>query len=368
MAKILVVDDEKPIRNGLAKLLNLDGHQVFTAENAVQGLKVFGRERPEIVLIDIKMPGMDGIEMLGRIKKHCPKTEAIIMTGHGGVESAIQALRKGASEYIAKPIEYDELAMAIKRALAKQKMERTQLIQSEKLAALGQLAAGVAHEINNPLTAISMNAAFLIDGIKGDEKKLEKLRTIEREADRAAAIVKSLLAFSRKSPDEKRETARLDDVMEEILKTIEHQLSLRNIGVVRDFAGDLPNVRINANQMQQVFLNLINNARDAMGDEGKITIRMSVKDGAEERRRNVSRLKEGRRMLLIEFSDTGQGIPAENLSRLFMPFFTTKEPGKGVGLGLYVSRSIVVNHGGEIEVESRPGEGATFRITLPTEV
>lgn len=380
MAKILVIDDEKIIRDRLKKLLELDGHDAFVAEDGANGLEVFRREKPDIIFVDIKMPGMDGIEVLKRIRENSSKTEVIIITGHGGVETAIQALQQGAFDYITKPIEYDELEIDINKALAKQELERKlaehvksleiankrlketqeQLIQSEKIAALGQLAAGVAHEINNPLTAITMNTAFLLDQIKDDEKKVRKLKTIEREADRAAAIVGSLLAFSRKSKGDKRETVRIDRVIDRFLEPLKHQLSLRNITAVCDLSGDLPMVKINVNQMEQVFLNLINNARDAMEEGGRITIRAKG-------RMSTDRIKEGRRMLLIEFSDTGQGIRPEDLQQLFMPFFTTKEAGKGVGLGLYVSRAIVADHGGEMGAESRPGEGTTFKIILPTE-
>ncbi len=375
MTKILVIDDEKIIRERLKRLLELDGYEVAAAEDGARGLEVFEKLRPEVALVDIKMPGVGGIEVLERMRKASPDTEVILITGHGGVETAIQALRKGAFDYITKPIDYDELTIGIQKALAKREMERklaehvkgleaanrriketqSQLIQSEKMAALGQLAAGVAHEINNPLTAISMNAAFLLERGGGDEKQTRKLKTIEREADRAAAIVRSLLKFSRKHEVEKRERVQLNQVIEDVLGPIEHQFALDNIQIVRAFDEGLPPISVNENQIRQVLLNLLNNARDAMGKGGKITLGTSVREGK-------------KREHVVEVRDTGKGIAAEDLGRLFMPFFSTKEAGKGVGLGLYITRSIIADHGGEIDVESRVGEGTTFRVRLPSEV
>lgn len=373
MAKILVIDDERIIRERLKRLLELDGFEVVAAEDGARGLEIFKKMRPQVALVDIKMPGVGGIEVLETMRKESPGTEVILITGHGGVETAIQALRNGAFDYLTKPIDYDELLIGIQKALAKQDMERklaehvkglevanrqvqetqSQLIQSEKMAALGQLAAGVAHEINNPLTAISMNAAFLLEATQGDEKRIRKLKTIEREADRAAAIVRSLLRFSRKHEVEKRELLRLKDIIEDVLCPIEHQLALDNIQIVREFDEGLPRLSVNGNQIRQVLLNLFNNARDAIGRGGRITLRTSIREGK-------------KREHVVEVCDTGKGIAAEDLGRLFMPFFTTKEAGKGVGLGLYISRSIIADHGGGIDVESRVGEGTTFRVRLPS--
>lgn len=386
-AKVLVTDDERIIRERLGKLLSLDSYNVFLASDGEECLKIFRAEKPKIVLVDVKMPGMSGIEVLEIIKDESPKTEVIVITGHGGTETAIQALRKEAFDYITKPIEFEELELVILKALAKQKMQKkldthikdleiankrlkesqAYLIQSGKMAALGQLAAGVAHEINNPLTTITMNTSFLIEEFQKEEKKTVKLQAIEREADRAATIVKSLLTFARKSRAEGKEMAPVSHVIEETLKPITNQFTLSNIEIVLEFADDLPMVSMNVNQIQQVFLNLVNNARDAMPEGGKIVIRTGLRKIAKKGRRRTDAIKKDQKAVSIDFIDTGEGISAENLASLFVPFFTTKEPGKGTGLGLYITQGIVADHGGELLVESRAGKGTTFTVCLPLE-
>ncbi|MDO8803623.1 MAG: response regulator [Elusimicrobiota bacterium] len=363
MAKILVIDDDAIMRDTLLRRLKPSGHEVSSAQDAAGGLAAFRGWKPEIVLLDIHLPDSDGLSVLAAIKTEAPGTAVIMITGQADVKTSVQALRKGAFDYLLKPFEREELDICVQRALRGMEMERrlkeaqAQLIQSEKMSALGQLAAGIAHEVNNPLTAVCMNAALLLENAK-DERQVRLLKTIEKEADRAAAIVRSVLLFSRKSKGDKKEPADLNAAISEILLPVEGQLALRNIMVVRELATDLPRAELDVNQMQQVFVNLINNARDAMPGGGTLTIRTSR--GARSPGQADS--------IIAEFSDTGSGIRPENLGRLFVPFFTTKDPGKGVGLGLYITRTIVANHGGTIEAANGPAGGATFRICLPAAV
>ena len=363
MAKILIIDDDRVMRDTLTRRLNNSGHESSAAEDAAKGLAAFRSGKPEVVLLDVNLPDTDGISVLGAIKTESPGTAVIIISGQTDVKTSVQALQNGAFDYLVKPFEREELGICVQRALHEKEMERrlketqAQLIQSEKLSALGQLAAGMAHEVNNPLTSICMNTAFLLETVK-DEKQLKQLRTIEKEADRAAAIVRTLLQFSRKSKGDKKEPADLNAAISEILLPLERQLELKNISISRELAADLPRANLDVNQMQQVFINLINNARDAMPGGGKITVRTS---------RGTLPLPEGKTAAAItaEFSDTGPGIKPENLGKLFEPFFTTKDPGKGVGLGLSITRTLVVNHGGTIEALNGPAGGAVFKIQLP---
>lgn len=399
MTKILVIDDEQIIRERLKKLLELDGYEAHIAENGPKGLEIFKVQKPEIVLVDIKMPGMDGIEVLNEIKKIQNQTEVIIITGHGGIETAIEALRKGAFDYITKPIEYDELEIDIKKALEKQEMqkklneyvqhleemveERTrnlretqdQLIQSAKMAVVGQLAAGIGHEINNPLNRITMNIQMMMDNQRLDEKTRKKIEIVDKSADRIAGIVKSLLSFSRKEGKENLSSVSINVLIEETLKLMEHQMMLSNIEVIKEFDPALPEIKAIPNQMEEVFLNLLNNAFHAMPEGGKLRIVTSrgVWTEDDEKKHPRKRMDDGgaipvgKEIIGIKFSDTGSGIRAEHLSKIFTPFFTTREVGKGTGLGLYLVYTLVRNHRGEIEVESATGKGTTFTITLPTE-
>jgi len=227
---------------------------------------------------------------------------------------------------------------------------QAQLVHSEKLASLGVLAGGVAHEINNPLMVIlgRTELTLMDEGIVSEAR--ENLDTIRQETERIAEIVHGLLSFSRKSRQEKIEDISVNDVLERTLMLSEHQLTLGNIRVTKELDLDLPSIRTNPGQLQQVFMNLIINAHHAMPDGGELTIRTSA-------------LPQDR--VFIEIEDTGCGISPESLDRLFDPFFTTKEEGKGTGLGLSVSRNIVESQGGNIGVQSTVGVGTVFRVVLP---
>ena len=227
---------------------------------------------------------------------------------------------------------------------------QAQLIHSEKLASLGVLAGGVAHEINNPLMVIlGRTELMLMDQSLGAEPK-KNLETVCHETERIGKIVQNLLAFSRKSRQEKIESVDVSDVLERTLTLSEHQLTVGNVKVNKQIDPDLPTIDANAGQLQQVFMNLIINAYHAMPDGGELTVRTaSLPDDH----------------VVIEIVDTGCGISPEDINRIFDPFFTTKEEGKGTGLGLAVSRNIIDSHGGDIGVQSTIGVGTTFRVVLP---
>jgi hypothetical protein len=229
----------------------------------------------------------------------------------------------------------------------REELER-KLVQADKLSSIGLLAAGVAHEVNTPLAVISTYAQMLAKQVAGDEQKSKLLDKIARQTFRASEIVNSLLNFSRTSSTA-FEDIDLNRVLRETLTLLEHQFQKSSINVESDLETDLPLIRGNAGKLQQVFLNLFINARDAMESGG--TLRVTTKPDA------VG--------VQVEVSDSGPGIPRENLARIFDPFFTTKGARKGTGLGLSVSYGIVEEHGGVIEVESKAGEGTVFRLEFP---
>ncbi len=222
------------------------------------------------------------------------------------------------------------------------------LVQADKLSSIGLLAAGVAHEVNTPLAVISTYAQMLGKQVSGDEAKAKLLEKIARQTFRASEIVNSLLNFSRTSTTDYVDVD-LNRVVRETVSLVEHQLKKTNVGVELDLAEDLPAVRGNFGKLQQVFLNLFLNARDAMDGTGVLSVRS---------RQENSRAR-------IEVSDTGHGITSENVAKIFDPFFTTKGSKKGTGLGLSVTYGIVQEHGGSIEVQSTPGQGTLFRLDFP---
>ncbi|HEX4772728.1 MAG TPA: ATP-binding protein [Bryobacteraceae bacterium] len=222
------------------------------------------------------------------------------------------------------------------------------LVQADKLSSIGLLAAGVAHEVNTPLAVISTYAQMLAKQVSGDEQKSKLLEKIAKQTFRASEIVNSLLNFSRTSPTEFVDLD-LNRVLRETIGLVEHQFEKTGIVVRVDLAESLPYVRGNAGKLQQVFLNLFINARDAMSSGGTLKVRTWA---------------EGT-LAHIEISDTGQGIPSENLTRIYDPFFTTKGAKKGTGLGLSITYGIVQEHQGAIEVDSVVGQGTTFRLEMP---
>ncbi len=198
MAKILIIDDDRIIRERLKKLLDLDGYRTFIAEDGRKGLDLFRKEKPDIVLLDIKMPGIDGIEVLKKMKRDprgSSKAEVIIITGHGEVKTAIEALKEGAFEYIQKPIEFDELDIEIKKALEKQQMQRK--IDEMGLQAVREMIVTYNHEINQPMAAIQGYVELLLERIEKDDESHEILKTVEEQVSRVLLILDKIKSLDK---------------------------------------------------------------------------------------------------------------------------------------------------------------------------
>lgn len=239
------------------------------------------------------------------------------------------------------------------------KETQAQLIQSAKMATLGQLGAGVAHELNNPIGGILGYAQFILQKLSRPEFSPQDFKAcrryveyIERESKRCKRIVENLLSFSRK-PGQACVPVDIKRLLEEALSVIRHQLELNNIRLVTDYGVNLPMVRGNLNHLQQVFTNIIINAQQAMSQGGELRISLSSSTGPQGR------------AVEIKFEDTGCGIARENLERIFEPFFSTKQDWRSVGIGLAITYQIIQEHKGKIDVESAPGKGTTFIVTLP---
>jgi two-component system, NtrC family, sensor kinase len=228
------------------------------------------------------------------------------------------------------------------------KQIQNQLIRSEKLVSLGKLVAGITHEINNPLTGIMMFATLTGQNPKLDPALKSDIDVILAEAQRCAKIVKGLLDFSRESIPQKK-SASLNNVMDNTLELVCRQSNFQNIDIVKDYKPDMPLFPIDSNQIQQVFLNMLLNAGQAMPKCGSIFI---------------TTYTEADDYACIKITDTGEGIAEENIGKIFDPFFSTKSD-RGTGLGLSVSYGIIERHGGKIEVQSKVNEGTTFIIKLP---
>ena len=236
---------------------------------------------------------------------------------------------------------------------------KSQLIHAAKLASVGELAAGVAHEINNPLAIVASESGWIQDMLDPQfgmdfsvDKVRQSLKQIDEAVFRAKTITHKLLNFARKS-EPRLSPCSVHQILEDVVGGLkEQEFSVSNIRLVRDYATDLPEVLLDPDQMRQVFLNLINNAQDAMEGSGTITLKT----------------ERAGQSVRVTVADTGKGMTTEEMEKAFFPFFTTKEVGKGTGLGLSVSLSIVEAMGGRIEVQSLPGAGSSFTVVFPIEL
>ncbi len=247
-------------------------------------------------------------------------------------------------------VRFVEMALSNARLFAELSQMQAQLVQTEKMSALGMLVSGVAHEVNNPLTSVLGYTQLVLEQER-DPKKRRMLDKVVSEAMRAGKIVQNLLAFSRKQKGERRVTD-INKVVDLVFDLQAYELSLSGIEVVRRLSPKLPPVLVDPDQMQQVVLNLVTNAVHAVRDSGR-------------RGRIVVESREHAGRVRVSIADNGTGIAPENLDRVFLPFFTTKEIGRGTGLGLSICYGLVQEHGGRLTVESRFGEGATFVVDLP---
>ena len=331
----------------------------------------------DLIFSDYSIPSFGGREALLLAREKRPEIPFLYISGTIGEERAVEALQNGATDYILKS-NIKRLVPAVSRVLAELDQRRArreaedalakaeeQLRQSQKLEAIGRLAGGVAHDFNNILTAIMSYASFLKRSIDPGAPGMADLEEIIKAAERAAALTRQLLAFSRKQVLEPK-VLGLNTVINDMGKMLQRLIG-ENISLETGLAPDLLEVRVDPGQMQQVAMNLAVNARDAMPDGGVLVIETANAEVDAAYSRRYPQVKPGRYVLLT-VRDTGEGMDAKTLENIFEPFFTTKEPGKGTGLGLSMVYGIVKQSGGSIVVESAPGRGSVFRIYLPPAV
>ena len=390
-AKILIVDDE-PFNIDLLEQELMDDYEVVTAVDGETAIAAANAEDPDLILMDWRLPGISGLDavrQLRQIDRH-KMTPIFMLTAQSSMDDQVEGLESGADDYILKPFDPDDLHARIKaglrigrlqkelakerndlqKALADLQAAETQLVHSEKMAGLGKLVAGVAHELNNPIGFIYANMGHFERyvgvlkgvceraGVNGDdaEQASKAFTTLDRlikscsgGAQRIKQIVLGLRTFSRLDEAE-RKSVDLHEGIDSTLTLLDHHLKDR-ITVEKNY-GSLPMVECYAGQLNQVFMNLLTNAADAIEGEGAITVTTEVEGDT----------------VTVAYSDTGCGMSADVMTQVFDPFYTTKEIGKGTGLGLSISYGIVEKHGGSIVVESVEGEGTTFRITLPVKM
>jgi PAS domain S-box-containing protein len=500
-SRILIVDDEELIVKLLARSLRSDGYETLSAYSGQQGLEVFRTESPDIVITDIKMPGMDGLELLRKIKEIDPEKEVIIATGHGDIDSTITALQFGASDFINKPVRDEALAIALERAKTKialrkklkdyttnleikiaeateeirrksdfqkllirsshdaivafnhewkvviynpeaarifgepakevrnkmtiddlytprianvfknqfknEKDNKTlpwkeniiktkdgrripvrytsdtliengqfmgtvnffqdlteikrlekELVQSERMAAVGQTVSGLAHYVKNILVGLK-GGSYVVDvGIqKNDTEKLKAgWETIKKNIKRASDLTQDLLTYSKQREPE-IEICSPNGIVEELIELLKDFASSKSIRLTKELDADIGEVLADPKTIHHSLLNIINNAIDACIEDENVSKQHEVK---------VKTYKDGSNMICFEVADNGCGMDDNTRRQLFTPMFSSKG-GKGTGLGLLVTGKLIEEHKGFIDIETSPGKGSTFRIKLPYE-
>lgn len=373
--RLLLVDDEVDFRQTIAKRLTKRGIAPEEAGNGKECLSILDTKPMDVVVLDVKMPGMNGIEVLEHIKEKHPETEIILLTGHASTRDGVAGIKSGAFDYLSKPVEVEHLIGKIRQAYEKirraEEIRRgeerlrdvefrarmaQQIMATERLASLGTLAAGVAHEINNPLAIIKESAGWMQLILKREElTELPRrqdfemaLNKIDKAVERSKRITHQLLGAARKD-DSGLSEVNLGELVHEAVELVNREAANKDIEIVQEMDPSMGTVSSYPYQLRQILINLLTNAIHATERGGKITIILeSIGDE-----------------MKLTVGDTGCGIPEENLDRIFEPFFTTKAPDEGTGLGLFVTRSIIEKMGGTIEVQSQLGHGTIFYIKLP---
>jgi len=386
MEKLLLIDDERPILETLGLSISSEGYEVFTAENGKEGLRIFDREGIKLILTDIKMPVMDGIEVLKKIKESGKEAEVIVITGHGDMDSAIAALRYGASDFITKPVRDEALMLAIERARQRisfaeqlksytenleQKVEmRTrelreaheEIVKNERLATIGETVAELAHYTKNILNGLRGGMYKVNSALEKNKPDLlrEGWDMVQRNIEKVSQLVLNLLTYSKDRPPD-REMCSINEIANEVVELLQHQAEENNITLRRDLDPNIKEVYIDPKGMHDVFLNLVSNALDScVMDEDvskpwEVTVRTVLKTTDQDKKK-----------IVIEVADNGCGMNPETQSKIFTRFFSTKQ-GKGTGLGLLITQKIVHEHGGEITVKSEERRGTTFTVILDLE-
>jgi len=373
-ASVLIVEDEPGMRGYLAEVLRSD-YRVIQARDGLEGLRLAQERDPDLIVLDLMLPELDGLEVCRRIRSEArPRTSRImLLTARADEQSKLTALENGANDFLTKPFSTVEVLTRLRNLLENARLERdlaarnarleqtlreleatqAQLIQSEKLNALGSLSAGLLHEINNPLN-YSLTALQLLSSdpaIQGDELTREILGDIQEGMDRIRAIVSDLRAFAYPTEAQKQGTFDFNEAVEAALRFTSHELK----GIEVSQTLPIPAwVSGSKSHLTQVLINIIANGAKAIG---------AVTDGRAGTIRIEGEERDGR--FWVRVSDNGVGMDEQTMGRMFDPFFTTRDVGEGMGLGLSVCHTIVSNHQGRLTASSRPGEGTQLTFDLP---
>jgi len=374
--RVVIIDDELGPRESMRMLLK-QNYEVTTADRVEQGLAEVQRLHPDAVVMDIRMPGVDGIEGLRRIRKLDPAVSVIMLTGYGTLETARSAIRLGANDYLKKPFDTTEMLRVIADNVRRTEFNRrkseternlhnlnevlmAELEDKRNMARLGQASRELAHDLQNPLMVVIGSVELLSSELRKVEASLYSSDRSDQAMEYITVIEQSLARCTEllnvwrnlgKGNELELSVCHLHSMLENL--ALEARAMARERDVRFDFEADGVrgvDVLVDKVQFPRTLMNLIGNGLDALPPEnGVIGLKAEVKDG----------------QVILRISDNGHGIPRDKQQKVFEPYFTTKEEGKGTGLGLFIARRIAERHGGSIELESEPGKGTTFTLQVP---
>lgn len=380
---VVIIDADRNFLDLTSRILLQSGFQPYVADRAQEGFELISSHSPQLVLLDFMMPEMDGLSALQRLKDRFPDSSVVIFIDEGREESAAELMENGASEYIFKPFNNRNLVGRLKEVLKTREIERhnrelqkqqeqlafeverlnmelqkrvrekseelqnaqEKIVQSEKLAAIGYLSAGVAHEIRNPLNSIALFVQ-LMRQTTTEPEQLEHQAKIIREVERIDSIIRKFLDSSRKARTIST-NVQINQVIDKVIEAFLPKTEARKVKVYRQFHCIPPPISADPTEIEQIFTNLFLNAMDAMSGGGRLAIELFAED----------------RRVIVRVGDSGNGIAKDVLPCIFEPFFTTKN--HGTGMGLPVAQRLARMYEGSMEVEHSSSEGTVFRLEFP---
>ena len=359
---ILVIEDEEIMREACSDILSEEGYRVELAEDGLIGVEKAKNIRPDMALVDIRMPGIDGIEVIKRITEIDPDIVLVVITGYATVEYAVESMKSGAYDFLPKPFSPTELRMIVERGIEKRRLvAEKERLQEEKKRLEEFFISIVSHQLQTPLVAVKQYFEVILGEMTGEVtgETRDLLTRADKRLDELLALIRSWLTFARLDPEKIKDNfAPLDIVaiLKHHIKFLDPIIKERDINVELDFIDDIPKVMGDERAIGEVFSNLISNAVKYNRKSGKLKIGVGVEDN----------------MCSISFEDTGIGISEKDIPLIFSEFFRVKSKEtseiKGTGLGLNIVKKFVEAHDGTIDVKSTYGSGSKFTVHLPISI
>ncbi|MDQ7826502.1 MAG: response regulator [Candidatus Eremiobacteraeota bacterium] len=356
---ILIIDDEEGIRDSCSQILAKCGHEVIQSPDGSDGIEKVTQKRPDLVLLDLKMPGMSGIEVLEKIKQIEPDTIVIVITGFATIESAVEAIKKGAYDFLPKPFKGNELKVIVARGLEKRSLliESAQL-REEKKRLEKNFASLVSHQLRAPLVNIQQYFEVILHGAVGEvnEKQEGILRKQQRNVKNLLELIDEWLGMAsidNEVVQKRLVSVDLGEVFQKIRDTLDMVARNEQVSLIIDQSGDYPPVKGVPQLIEEALKNLVHNGIKYNTPGGQVTLKAQAKG----------------RLTMIQVADNGIGMDEESLPFIFDEFYRVNKSGNqkktGTGLGLAIVKKIIAAHSGSISVESAPGKGTSFTILLP---